>query len=157
MSEQNTQGQVEEATIETIDPFADDDTEPTAYVKLDDRRAEAVAKARELLADDADSATAEEGILALRKDGDAFYVTMKGSPRQVRKFGRDFRNAQPKAAGTSSRISKANDLTDQLAEARNALSIARKATETDEVRTQLEAVKTLADAMIAKIEDADES
>lgn len=152
MAKTETQGQVTEATeVETIDPFANDDTEPEAYVKLDVRRAEAVESARSLLGDEADTSSPEEAILALRKNGHPFYVTMKGSPRQTRKFKRDYRATLPEGEKKSARISKANGLTDQLAEARNLLSQVRKASDAEQVIADLQSVKALADSMIEKI------
>lgn len=153
MTEQNTQSQVqtEDAGLVVVDPFEGDDTEATSYVKLEDRRAEAVSIARELLADDADSATPEQGILALRGAGHEFYRTMKSSPRQVRKFGRDFKAAQPQTESKSARVSKAAEITDDLAAVRALLSEIRKSTDPESVKTQLEGVKAGVDTMLGKL------
>lgn len=157
MTEQSTQGQAVENTEEqiVIDPFAGDDTEPVGYVKLEVRREEAIAKARELLGDSADTATFEEAVIALREDGHSFYVTMKGSPRQQRKFRKDFAATQPQAPSASKRLSKAFGLKDDLAASREALAVARKATDQDSLFAELRKVQALADAMIAKVESGE--
>lgn len=164
MTEQNTQSHVDaievvegdspeitEEAVVVIDPFADDDSEATAYVKLDTRREDAVSHARELLGDEADSATPEEAILALRGESHEFYRTMKSSPRQTRKFKRDFKATQPQNAKASARVAKATELEENLKSARSLLSDVRKSTDADSAKEALEAVKALADEMLGKL------
>jgi hypothetical protein len=145
------------ADVETIDPFAGDDEEVPEAPKMDDRRAVAVVRARELLGDDADTAAAEEAILALRHDGHEFYAVMRSSQAQATKFMRDFRKTQPGNSGsTSARLSKAIGFQEDLQKMRSNLSTVRKTTEKGEAKRLLEEVKEQADAIILKV-DASEN
>lgn len=155
MAKSTEQGQVVENVevqeVVTIDPFAGDDTEPTVYVKLEDRRQVAIEVARELLGDEADTATPEEAILALRQAGHEFYRAMKSSPRQTRRFKRGFVATQPQGAKRSARIAKSAGIKEDLAAARDLLSQVRTNEDAQSTKEQLEAVKALADEMLSKI------
>lgn len=152
MSEQTIEQVQADDVIEEVDPFADVDTRPTKPMKLEDQRALALDRAEQLLGAEAfETASFNDAALALKADGHQFFRIMAGSPRQQRKFGRDLRARQPKPESKASRISKAEDLTEDLANARKALSEARTATDAEVVKAQLETVKELADAMLAKL------
>lgn len=142
----------EDGEIEVIDPFAGDDDEAPATLKMDDRRKLAVEKARELLGDDADSAAPEEAILALRHEGHEFYGVMKGSASQASKFMADFRKTQPGGAGGGRSKRPATEFKAELQKMRTLLSAVRKTTEKNEASRMLQEVKDLADRIISGID-----
>jgi hypothetical protein len=147
-----TQVEAVEVEVEEIDPFADvPEDSGSEYVKLDVRRAAALEAAKGYLGEQFESASFNDAVTALKENDHPFFKAMAASPRQRRKFGRDLRAAQPQAPKASARISKAQDLTEDLADSRDALSKVRKATDADEVRELLEQVKQLADQMIDKL------
>lgn len=148
-------GEEPQGEVEPIDPFAGDDDDVPATLKMDDRRKIAVERAVELLGEDAETAAAEEAILALRHDGHEFYGVMKGSASQASKFMADFRKTQPgNENGKKKRLSEAYKT--ELQKMRANLSSVRKSTEKGEVVKMLEEVKELADVAMSKI-DASEN
>lgn len=148
---------LEDEEEEALDPFAGDDEVVPEAPKMDDRRELAVARARELLGDDADTAAAEEAILALRHDGHDFYAVMKGSQAQANKFMRDFRKTQPgnDKKGSGGWLSKSVGFQEELQKMRSDLSTVRKTTEKGEAVRLLNEVKDLADEVVEKVEAAE--
>lgn len=142
-----------------IDPFADDDEEVPASTKVDDRRAAAIERARELLGDQADTAAPEEAILALRHEGHPFYAEMRASASQASKFTRDYRKTQPggETRGGPKPLRKSVGFQEDLQDMRANLSAVRKTTEKGEAIRMLGEVRDKAQEIIAKVEAFEES
>lgn len=147
----------EEETV--VDPFADDDTVVPESTKVDDRRAAAIERAREILGDEADTVSAEEAIIALRKEGHPFYGEMRASASQASKFIRDYKKTQPggDTRGGPKPLRKSVGFQEDLQEMRSNLSTVRKTTEKGEAIRLLNEVKEKAEGIIAKVEASEES